>query len=448
MLQNLTNALRIWRQRIHRWTAVPRAILGWFPLTARSILAFALSWWVYAHYGVERSDLILRVVGLGGMVLTGVAVLVVVLVAAVMRLRHKHTAGDPWIFSTELPFHTGFALKASAWIPLVQIDLAWEAPEEVELEMIPTRGKLVESITAHRRVETDHFVRKFQLTDAFGLARITYRVRLQQEIRIQPIPGKIAPRSLLQQLATGDLFSHPGGDPEGDLIEMRRYAHGDPLKHILWKAYARTRKLLVRQPERAIAPRQKTLVYFVAASRDEASASIARAALEQGVFGEDFLFRADGSSTSTNLAPEAIHQIVRSASVAERGGEGLGDFLQEERGASKACLVFAPPCPGPWLQRVQSAASQHRGRLNVVVGVDGLQTGSRNSWLRALLFSSPARKSYTLQDLREVGEKLQGTGAQLTIIDRGTGQPLSSQQLQHLGKVWQKQGTPALSLST
>ena len=58
--------------------------------------------------------------------------------------------------------------------------------------------------------------------------------------------------------ASGDAVSHPAGRQEGELIEMRRYGPGDPLRHVLWKTYARTRRLLVRMHERAISPRPTT----------------------------------------------------------------------------------------------------------------------------------------------------------------------------------------------
>ena len=65
--------------------------------------------------------------------------------------------------------------------------------------------------------------------------------------------------------------------------------HGDPLRHILWKTFARTRRLLVRMPERAIAPQPITVAFLVAGEHDEPTASAARLYLERGLVGKFFL---------------------------------------------------------------------------------------------------------------------------------------------------------------
>src|SRR5207302_1043248 len=101
-------------------------------------------------------------------------------------------------------------------------------------------------------------------------------------------------------------MEHPRGKPDGELIEMRSYAPGDPMRMILWKVYARTGQLLVREPERAVARCQKSLVYFVAGSGDSASAGVARTALETGLFGPDFVFGADGRGAPATIPADAI----------------------------------------------------------------------------------------------------------------------------------------------
>ncbi len=411
-----------------------RAILGWIPLTWRSLLGAGLLAWVYVTYGLERSDLILRMVGLGGLILIAVSMTAVLVVALVMRLRKPAPPKDPWVFQTGGPFVTGYHLTLGAWLPLIQIELSWESPVGLEARLVPWRGRLREEVVARRRTQAEGFVRQLSFTDAFGLARVTWRRPVAQAMKVLPACGRLEPRQLLQQLATGDLISHPSGEPDGDLIETRRYSHGDPLKRILWKSYARTRQLLVRMPERAIAPRQKTLAYLVADQSDEPAAGTARTALEMGVFGQDFVFRADGSKVSTNVVPDAVEQIVQSAQVTEQGGMGLPQFLNEERGNRQACVVFAPAEPGPWLSRVEEQVRQRKGAISVVVGVDGVQIGGRASLLRRFLFAEEEPWRDRVTALQEVCERLARVGAPVTILDRLTGLPVSSNHLQLLKK--------------
>lgn len=434
---------RRWSNTLEPWLRRPRAILGWIPITPRSLLAAALLLWVALAYGRDRSDLILLTLGAGGLALLALNTLTVLLVALAMRLRRPPTPSETWIFQTGLPAHTNYSLALSAWIPLVQIDMTWEAPPGLDATLTPWRGRLREEVTPHRRALADGLVRRFTFVDAFGFARVSWRQRFAQPLKVLPASGRLEPHQLLQQLSSGDLVSHPAGQPEGDLIEMRRYAHGDPLKRILWKTYARTDRLLVRLPERAIAPRQKTLAYLVADHSDESTAGTARAALESGIFGQDFLFRADGADASTDRVHDAIEQIVASSAITDDGGLGLGPFLRAEQGDSRACVLFAPRAPGPWLARVEEQLRAHRGRVSVIIGVDGLHNAQRRSLLRRALFNTPDTWADTLADLQAVHERLAAAGAPVVVLDRATGHALSPQHLQLLR---QRQRTPTRSL--
>jgi hypothetical protein len=214
-------------------------------------------------------------------------------------------------------------------------------------------------------------------------------------------------------------------------MEMRPYTPGDPLKRIIWKAYARTRRLIVRQPERAIAPRQKTLAYLVSHHSDEASASTVRTALEQGVFGADFVFCADGETEGTGRVAEALEQIIRSWSATPVGGEGLSRFLTEQ-GRGRSCIVFAPSRPGPWLDEVERVALAHRGDVSVLVGVDGLRAVRGLSVMRRIFISGGGAYRERIRDLRLVCDRLVATGVPVLVVDRAAGVPVYPQHLARL----------------
>ncbi len=406
---------------------------GWVPLRPRTVVAAAVLLWVYQYYGVERADLVLLVVGVGGLVLLGVAIAAVSAVAIGFRLHGGPPPGDPWTFSVGTPHRTGYRLAIGAWIPLVQIDIEWVSPDGIEVRFVPSRGRLVEEVVAQRRCVTDRVVRRYRFTDAFGLARISYELGCAQSLKAVSARAQLRSAEIFRQLTTGDAVSHPDGEPQGDFIDMRPYTPGDPLKQILWKAYARTRKLLVRIPERAIAPRQKTLAYLVSHGSDEASAGTARTALEQGVFGRDFVFCADGEAATATQVSEALEQIVRSWSASATGGEGLGPFLDREaQGGGKSCIVFAPPKPGPWLEKVELQARNRRAGLSVLVGVDGLRMNRGESVLRRLMISGGGEHRDKIRDLRQVCDRLLATGVPVLVVDRAAGVPVHPKHLKLL----------------
>lgn len=410
---------------------IVKTVVGWTPLRPRTVVATALLVWVYQYYGVERSDLVLLVVGVGGLVLLGIATVAVTTVAVAFRLQGAPPPADPWTFGVGTPFRTGYRLAIGAWIPLVQIEIDWVRPEGIDVRFVPARGRLVEEVVARRRCVTDAVVRRFVFTDAFGLARVSYELATHQALKAVSARAQLRSAEIFRQLTSGDAVSHPMGEPQGDFIEMRPYTPGDPLKQILWKAYARTRKLLVRVPERAIAPRQKTLAYLVVHDSDEAAAGTARTALEQGVFGRDFVFSADGEAAPTTRVSEALEQIVRSWDATGSGGAGLGPFLDKE-GQGKACIVFAPSAPGPWLDRVEREARTRRAGLSVLVGVDGLRMQRGDSVLRRLVLSGGGEHRERIRDLRQVCDRLAATGVPVLVVDRAAGVPVHPRHLKLL----------------
>lgn len=397
---------------------------GWMPLTWRSVIALALLAWVRQVYGIERYDLILLVVGTGGLLLVAVAVIAVLVAAVSLRLQRPPRPGERWVLQTGAPWRTGYGVGVLSWLPLVRISLSWREPRDVSVRLVPSRARLVEEIVAGRRGEAESLVRRWTVSDTFGLAQVSFDVPSAQSLKVLPDPGRLHPQELFQQMASGDVVSHPNGEPEGDYIEMRRYAPGDPLKRVLWKVFARTRKLLVRVPERAIAPRQKTLAYLVTDRRDEPAAGTARAALEQGVFGPDFLFSADGEAHGTREIGEAVEQVVRSASVGSRGGgEGLSEFMARGHAeGARACVVFAPARLGPWVERVAEQARAHPRQVHVVLAAERIYDDAPVPLWRRLLFadSAPAER-HGARELHKVWERLNHAGASITVLDRRTG---------------------------
>ena len=67
----------------------------------------------------------------------------------------------------------------------------------------------------------------------------------------------------------------------------------DSPRLILWKVYARTRRLFVRTSERALEAAPRTCAYLVADPQDEAAATLARTVLERGLLGDRWRFGAD-----------------------------------------------------------------------------------------------------------------------------------------------------------
>jgi hypothetical protein len=399
------------------------AALGWFPLTPFGVVTIPLLAVLLKVYGVSRNDRIVLTLGCCGLFLTALDVLLVTATSIWFKCRRSTKQLDPLVCEASAPFRTGYSLGRVVWIPLVKVDLVWDWPSGVAVELVPSRAGLLEEITAAERAMEGAIIRRFIVSDVFGLARTTFRRRAVQPITIRPDRGRVHRLELARQLEPGDELGHPEGKPEGDLIDMRRYAVGDPLKHVLWKVYARTGRLLVRMPERAVRPLRKTLVYFIAGEGDEPAAGIARALLEAGCFSPQFWFRADGQRTATCDVREAVHQIAASRSARDRGGEGLDSFLSrgEELGI-KACILFVPCRTGEWLDRVARQLERRPGPFRVLIGMDGTPPSrSQTSVLRRILLRATSTPVTNPSALRHIFEPLHQAGAEVVAVDRLSG---------------------------
>lgn len=405
-------------------------LVGWVPLTLLGaigiLVLFLVRLWAKDHH-----DLILAGGCLFGLVLAGLGLMLVLSVTVWLRLRREKPL--PVLeMETGVACLTGFQLGLVRWLPLLHIDVNWETPEEVTARFVPGPGGLVEEVTPRERAWGDTVVRRLTVRDIFGLARFSFRRRHIQKTRVLPACGRAQPSWFLEQFRPGDQLGHPAGKPEGDLIEMRRYVPGDPLKLVLWKVYARTGKMLVRVPERAVSPSDRMMIYLVAGRGDEPAAGILRTGLEGGCLGKEFIFGADenmslarGKEAFVRTQHEAIERIVRSSAARTNGGEGLGGFLEHgESQGTNACLLFVPHRPGAWLERVADAV-RRGGPYRAVVGVDGMRQHVQHGLLHRMFLSEAAGSEARTDEVREIVKRLNAVGVEAVVIDRITGETIS-----------------------
>ncbi|MBU0552307.1 DUF58 domain-containing protein, partial [Myxococcota bacterium] len=337
--------------------------LGAFtPLTPLGIVTGAGAWWARG-YGAQRADFILLSAATFALALIALCLLLTLAAAlwAYLGLR----ALPPLSLNGEVgaPLDTGARLPrfgAAVW-PLTEAAARWLAPTGVTLRQLED-GR--ERIYCAGRGRWSSVTRAIRVADLFGFTAMEVWRRQPAALRVAPATATASLRVALRHSA-GEGLAHPDGEPLGDRVEMRRYVAGDPLRFVLWKAYARTRKLLVRTEERAILPQPSTIALFIAGPQDEASAATARACLEQGLLGEEALFAASGADRLTREAAEGVEQLIDSATRAE--GQGLAALLSA-LGPSQLghCVFFLPASEGPWVDTVLALA-RHLPRPPVLI---------------------------------------------------------------------------------
>ncbi|MFZ5443128.1 MAG: DUF58 domain-containing protein [Myxococcota bacterium] len=398
-----------------------------FPLRAGAVLLLAVAAAVVESFASKEADFLLYPAGLVALGL--VAVLTLVTTAGTLSLRRavkRLDAGVPADLETTHATGTGFRFPALRRWLVLDVSLEWLEPTGFDVTLEELDGELSEVVTAKERGRFSRLVRRFTVDDLFGLTRLSFDVEWDTSLRVAP---RAATQSaeLAAGRAQGETLANPAGRPEGDLVEMRQYGPGDSMRHVLWKVYARTRKLLVRMPERALSPGPVSVAFFVAGPDDEASAGTARLYVEAGLLGADLLFCADGSPAPARSAREAVEQLIDSRTVREHGGEALeSTAAQLDPARLTSCLVFAPAADGPWRERLVGFIKRHALDATVIIGVD--EAGERpppQSRLETLLFQPPAELDSARPSLTKLRGALEAEGLPVRVVHRSTGQVLS-----------------------
>ena len=420
-----------------RVRGVARRVLDLWPLTWLGLALALVASVALISFGFKKLDLVLLVLGYGGAGLLLISTLLVVSSALGLWiwLRRASFSWRTSTFETGMPLLTGFSLPSMWWLPLVQLRWSWEVPDALPVEPQSAAGRLRERVTLRQRGIFESVTRRLVIQDAFGLARVVLRHRQLGPIQVLPHLGGIRRLPVLTSLTGGEEFPHPMGLEDGDRVELRRYVPGDSARFIHWKVFGRTRKLMVRVPERALSRARRTVAYLVAGAHDEAAAAAARAAIEEEALGSEWQFAADGSPEATSDRSEALHKVMSSSRHAVESGSGMKRFLAEvdPRGPA-ALVVFAPPTMGAWLDEMRSLTMRRYGRVRVVIAVDAVHDPDRQPGWRRVLLRPTQVSGVDRSDLERVGRALGQLRCEVVIIDRVSGRLLGDGT--HLSSPW------------
>jgi uncharacterized protein (DUF58 family) len=418
-----------------------------FPLTPLGLALGVCAYFALRKFAYEELDLVWLVTGYAALGLCALAPVFVIPCAIWLRIRTKPAKGaaaepaDPLLLETGTPTLTEYALPSVRFIPFVQVRWEWLAPEQAEVERRRDGGRAREIVTLRDRGHYDHIDRRLIVEDPFGLTRIAFRRREHRGLKVMPRLGGLGHLTSLTALAAGADLPHPMGLEDGDRLELSRYTPGDPARFIHWKVFARTRKLLVRRPERALAVARRCAAFMVAGDNDDASAAAARLALERRLLGNEWTFGTDRTVAGTSRIDEALAHLVESVHARDRQGQGLSAFLAavETRGPASV-IVFGPPRPGPWVEAVIRASS--RRQLRTVIAVDGVaEVARRPLWLRVLA-SDPTISGSEAAALDNVLGMLARAHVPVILLDRATGRPLGERARRALKHVQSAASVP------
>lgn len=454
------------RARIFRLISrAASAFAARFPLTPRGVLTALFASLGLIFIALPHNDLVLLVICGTALALLALSLLSSLLSALILliytrRIQRKNSlnkdgSSAPRKLECGAELRTEFSLPALRPMPFTHIQWQWIRPE-AHVQTYVRGGRLHETVIPIARARTEQIVRRIVITDVFGFTRIRLHARQNQNTRVYPWTGQLRAPSFAHTFAEGGDLPFPEGPAQGDPSDFRRYVAGDPVRFILWKTFAKSRQLVVRTKEQAFSPVHRTVAYLVTGERDEATAAVARAALESGSLGTGWIFGADGTNEIANERAAALDILASSKpedpeTHQNQGGTGLYAFLKKHADqAGTRVVLFVPPVPGPWLERTVSALRRWRkgskpgGRAHfigmkmitgayVLTGLDGFSNPIKWPWYKRVLFmpAPPAQQenqapqgtsiNATHQELGAVVASLSREGAQIAVVDRRTG---------------------------
>lgn len=390
-----------------------------FPVTWTCIIMLVICGLGLWFVGLLHKDIVLMPAAIALILICLSMVACVVFGAAAVTYKWKNTHFEDSAFRIEAnyPKKTGIDFKIFPF-PFIEVTWDWEYPAEVEAETQYGWGNIKETVTARHRCLSDDITRIMHVRDILGMAHICWKSHRPTTVLILPDKGALDNHNVMQSLSGGEDVSDPFGDPLGDRIEMRQYVPGDPSRNIIWKVYARNRKVMVRMPERALTSKPRTCAYMVSGPGDEASAGLARVVIEHKLLGENWCFGADRSPGSATTAAEALELLARSGNPSD-APTGLGNFLKEaEAKGYQSCLVFIPALADDWLERVKNICKSTRLEITWFMGIDRpiRHISPLTGWKRAALNPEDGHD----YDPREVIKTL-GSISQMYICNRTDG---------------------------
>jgi len=400
-----------------------RRLAGVIPLTATGALALVLC---AVGYFLARKwlDMVVFMAAAVGVVLTALMiVLVLIAVLAVRSALRAERAPTPLRLETEAWQDTGFALPFSRWLPLVEVSWTW-ADARADICVERRGGLLVERALPRRRGWHDGVGRRITVRDVVALSGVSWEHRERASLHVLPSIGMLGRLTPLRRFAAGDDVSDPFGEPFGDRVDMRQYVRGDSPRMILWKVYARSRKLMVRIPERAVVPLPRACAYLVVAAADEPAAAMARVLVERSLLGNGWRFGVDGVGGFAESADPALRMICASGNLepAEATGQGLEAFLaQASHDGYASCLLLLPPLETPALERVLHVCARAPMPVTCCLVVDGVETrpSAARRWERWLL-QPESRPACPLEMVGALASRW--PGHDLLLVDRLSGQ--------------------------
>ncbi|MBL7662059.1 DUF58 domain-containing protein, partial [bacterium] len=295
----------------------------------------------------------------------------------------------------------------------------------------------------------DHL--RISLRDRLGLTQQSWKVYTPSEFKI------IAAQKPIPSLPIAFSQSQEGDTPEdtrersGEHFDIKPYAPSDGVRRLLWKTYARSGELFVRQPEPALFPEGEVAVFVVANKDEDYVVGAFMSYLEQLRLAQvECLLGTDVAANTLPLVKsglnsktsEQVYELLINY-VFERtcgSGESFAEYLREltnQKKLPERIIIFGPEERANWFTNISSqvgASTQASTKLSVALIKKGaLPHSSGTNFILKNLPSTLHRilpLSYQVERPKQqakTAQQITNAGAQLIICESAQNQQLEKQ---------------------
>lgn len=355
------------RQKLLR---VYQRLASIIPLTWQGSFLLLSSLAVVYFYGVQSEDWILLIVGLFGLTLPILSVVSVGISALWLRYRlqklNPKQNALPLQTDTAHSVRTDFKLPRFV-LPFLDFLPTWEYPKANVTDVV-VLSQRTEQVSFPRRGSYQKIIRRFTLSDLFGLAEVRWHIHESRDVEVWPHLHSHQPPFARAFVEGSDRFvaSRPR---RGDFVDTRAYIPGDPIRLIHWKLFARSNQPFIRIPEPAASFEHQILAYLVTDDNDKLAACAARWDLEYGHLGEDWKFGTDNCDKIASDIHTSRRLLALSGSAEPVGGKHLNNFLKAVnfQADQHRLMIYASGDIGAWLPQVMPILRKHTGLISIII---------------------------------------------------------------------------------
>jgi hypothetical protein len=395
-------------------------VRDYVPFTGPGILLFLLGMWSFEHFAISQSDFFVRASIVVFLYLYLGLSFVTMIVRFFVNRRLKNLVLSSEQAQTTRGQRIDVVSSTSGFrvYPLLEVNVKSRKPSRYLIEDAARARHRSMTLIPQRRGTIDNLELTFEVADIFGLNRTLIQRDLPFHLEVQAKQPALESAQLHLPNA-GDDSAHPAGSLAGDYVDMRRYAPGDPQRFILWKAFARSRKLLVRTPERAQSKEPAIALVLMTCDHDAEAADVARYFLEQAH--EKLAFGAAGLREVAFNVHDALALLKTSGGIDEFSIDAVCDTLATLlKSTNQRVVVVASPEDSVLLQRLTELTHRLGVTPHVILSSSATSKPSNSRWQR-LGILTPKDSGSRFVNLSHTIEGLKSSNWNFEIINPESG---------------------------